>query len=218
MPFFLFSKKTVMEVYNTHHTYKKYSHLEVCSRINYYVHYNGVIAPSSIFYKNIIDPFQLRVRFYFSFEFSDSKLLINSAGEKPKRIRAIYTSFGIRGIERKTKELDVDNLQIYIKINDHLRAFEITDGQNNTTVFTFQPHYVLTNKSTSIFLEPSHITARTIHQIDRINNSFNLIYYLNVYTYKKREKRDLRMIEIINNLYNLHEDKLSEIRFHSQIL
>lgn len=60
-----------MEVYNNKHTYKAITYLTICNRMNYYHHYNGVIAPASYYYDSVTTNFNLRVKYFFTFDRCD---------------------------------------------------------------------------------------------------------------------------------------------------
>lgn len=206
------NRQVIINVHSTKLTYKS-SYINFCQNVNFYVHYDGVIAPSSFFYDKIITNYNFRVKYFFSFESDEKILFITTAGEKPKRIRATYAVYRAGQVERKTEYYDVNKIQNRIKLNKQLKVFEITDNENHTIFFSFFVLEVLERRIPIYYLEPKNMNSNSIAKLEKINSSFIIKFFYH-FNRERNERRDLLLIDIVNNTSNLIEGKIDEIRLH----
>lgn len=203
----------IINVHSTKLSYKS-SYINFCQNVNFYVHYDGVIAPCSFFYRKIINNYNFRVKYFFSFESDEKVLIITTAGEKPKRIRATYAVYRPGHVERKTEDFDVNKIQNRIKMNKQLKVFEITDNENQTIFFSFFVLEVLERRKPIYYLEPKNMNSNSIAELEKINSSFILKFFYRNFSREMDERRELLLINIVNNTSNLIEGKIDEIRFY----
>lgn len=133
--------------------------------------------------------------------------------KKPISIKGCYAFFGKRGLETKIVEFDVNQLQSFIDLK-HLKYFEIIDGEGHQTIFTLRLYDPFYSHDSSIILIPITHPDNSEALVEMVNSFFRSTWQHSRKFPHIYDKQELFIIEIINNLYNLHMRKIDNIRPH----